>query len=121
MTEAIAGRTLLVVEDEPLLGMLLEDVLTDAGAVVLGPAPTVERALDLLAQQPVDAAILDVNLAGVRSDAVAVRLEQLGVPFIYATAYGDSALDLGAGREVPVLRKPYDVADVMAALDRLLG
>lgn len=121
MTDAIAGRTLLVVEDEPLLGMLLEDVLTDAGAVVLGPAPTVERALDLLTDRPVDAAILDVNLGGVRSDAVAARLEQMGVPFIYATAYGDNALDLGMGSRVPVLRKPYDVADVMNALNRLLG
>ncbi|HZH42598.1 MAG TPA: response regulator [Lysobacter sp.] len=119
MSEGIVGRTLLVVEDEPLLGMLLEDVLTDAGATVLGPAPTVERALELLDRDRVDAVILDVNLGGVRSDAVAARLEEMGVPFVYATAYGDNALAFG--NQVPVLRKPYDVGDVMSALGRLLS
>lgn len=120
MSELIAGRTLLVVEDEPLLGMLLDDVLSDAGARVLGPAATVERALELLtAATGVDAAILDVNLGGVRSDAVASRLEEMGVPFVFATAYGDGAID--GGRSAPVLRKPYDVGEVLETLARLLA
>lgn len=116
---AIAGRTLLVVEDEPLLGMLLEDVLGDAGAAVLGPATTVERALELLkSADRVDAAIVDVNLAGVRSDAVASELVARGVPFVYATAYGDDTL-MAAGAS-GLLRKPYDIGDVMVAVGRLL-
>ena len=90
MSGDIAGQTILVVEDEPLLGMLLEDVLSDAGATVLGPAATVEQALALIGASEIHAAILDVNLRGVRSDAVASELAERGVPYVFATAYGET-------------------------------
>ena len=118
MSGEISGHTILVVEDEPLLGMLLEDVLSDAGATVIGPAATVEQALALIGASSIDAAILDVNLRGVRSDAVATELAHKGVPYLFATAYGETVL--GAAPGAPVLRKPYDLAEVMAALRRLL-
>ena len=116
----LSGRRILVVEDEALVAMLVEDALLDAGAEVVGPVATVMEALALLRGQLPEAAVLDLNLAGETSTPVADELARLGVPFVVATGYGADGLPPGHAN-VPVLAKPYDPADLTAALSRLWG
>lgn len=103
----LAGLRILVVEDEPLLAFALEDMLTDVGCTVVGPAHNLRRAIQLVEQEDIDGAILDVNLAGERVFPLADLLAERRVPFLYVTGYGTSLLrerDHGC----PVLQKPYD-------------
>jgi DNA-binding NtrC family response regulator len=98
-----AGQ-ILVVEDEFLIAMELEHTLRRAGYEVLGPAPSVGTALELLRQERPDAAVLDVSLAGERVTPVAEVLRAMGVPFVLASGYG--AAELNAD---PVLRDAVNV------------
>ena len=87
----LTDRRILVVEDEFLL---MEDLcrdLQDAGAVVVGPAPSVAQALALIETEPaIDAAILDVNLGGEMAFPVADALQRRDCPFVFTTGYSDS-------------------------------
>ena len=85
---SLQGVRIFVAEDEFLLALDLCDILTGAGAQVVGPArsPT-EAAAMLAAQAPVDVALLDLNLAGESSESIAVTLHGQGVPVILTTGY----------------------------------
>ena len=74
---------ILVVEDEWLIAADIEDALHQAEYEVVGPAPSVAEALQLLAREPVDAAILDVNLASEKSFAIAQALIERQIPFTF--------------------------------------
>jgi two-component SAPR family response regulator len=113
----LTGLRVLVLEDEALLSMLLEDVLAELGCVLVGPYGHTDEALAFLQtqQEAIDFGILDVNVAGQRSDAVALEFDRLGVPFVFSTGYDDSALDQ-RWRGKPCLRKPFRPAD----LERIL-
>jgi len=111
---ALAGSRILVIEDEPLVAMMVEDMLVECGAEVIGPASTLADAFALAEAGGFDAALVDVNLNGERSDAVAALLRERGIPFIYATGYG-AAADDGA-----TLTKPYRREQMEAALERAL-
>jgi two-component SAPR family response regulator len=113
----LTGLRVLVLEDEALLSMLLEDVLGELGCTLVGPYGHNEEALAFLAANPagVDFGILDVNVSGHRSDAVALEFDRLGVPFVFSTGYDESALDQ-RWRNKPCLRKPFRPAD----LERIL-
>jgi CheY-like chemotaxis protein len=115
---SLAGRRVLVVEDETLVAMLVEDTLADAGVVVLGPAATVAESLALLEKDRPDLAVLDLNLAGETSEPVAEALIRMGVPFVVASGYGAAGLPQRLAN-VPVLAKPYAPEDLTAALARL--
>ncbi|HWL82011.1 MAG TPA: response regulator [Roseomonas sp.] len=114
----LKGRRILVVEDEALIAMLVEDALLEAGACVLGPAATVEEALTLFREERPEAAVLDINLAGQASTPVADTLVEHAIPFVVATGYGAAGLP-ERHREVPVLAKPYDPRDLIAALEQV--
>jgi PAS domain S-box-containing protein len=114
----LKGARVLIVEDAVLLAMELEGGLTDAGATVVGPAYELEEAMGLL-DQPIDAAVLDANLNGHSVTPVAEALSQRGTPFVFATGYGEAGGAPG-GFEAPVIRKPYDVTQVAAAVAELL-
>lgn len=116
--ERLDGFRVLVAEDEPLVAMLLEDVLLDAGATILGPAATVTEGLALAASSRPDLAVLDFNLSGETCLPLADALFAAGVPFLVATGYGgDSPLPRHAG--VEVLQKPYEPSALLAALGKL--
>ncbi len=111
---SLQGKRVLVVEDEALLAMMLEDVFSDAGAHVVGPAATVEQAIALIASQVIDVALLDVCLRDQRSDPVAETLRERGVPYVLATGYNNPhGAELASA---PTLRKPYRFEEVEAAL-----
>ncbi|MFC7736748.1 response regulator [Roseomonas sp. GCM10028921] len=115
---SLAGRRVLVVEDETLVAMLVEDTLADAGVQVLGPVATVSEALSVLESERPDLAVLDLNLAGETSEPVAERLMAMEVPFVVASGYGAAGLPQRLVGN-PVLAKPYAPEDLTAALARL--
>jgi two-component sensor histidine kinase len=115
----LKGARVLIVEDAVLLALELETGLSDAGAQVIGPAYELEEALALL-DQPIDAAVLDANLNGRSVAPVAELLSQRGIPFVFATGYGEAGGAPG-GFEAPVIRKPYDVTQVATAVAALLA
>lgn len=112
-------KSILLVEDEPLIAMMLEDVLDSLGHTVAGTCETAASGLDLVAQGNIDAAILDLNLRdGEQSIPVADALADRGIPFLFATGgHGDSIPERHRGR--PTLAKPFTmeaVEDALAAL-----
>ena len=83
---------MLVVEDEMLVALLVEDMLADAGCIVIGPFARVRDALAAAAAEVLDLALLDVNVADEKVFPVAYALEERGVPFLFLTGYGQAAL-----------------------------
>ncbi|MBS0411741.1 MAG: response regulator [Proteobacteria bacterium] len=115
----LAGRRLLVVEDEVFVAMLIEDVLEGAGGAVIGPAARVDEALALIEAENPDGALLDVNLGGELVYPVAEALARLEIPFVFVTGYGAEGIAPPfKGR--PTIKKPFlpaaFVAQVVAAL-----
>lgn len=117
--DSVKDRRILIVEDAVLLALELEAGLTEAGAKVIGVAADVEEALRL-AGTAFDVAVLDANLNGVSVTPVAEALRRLHRPFIFATGYGDAA-PAPEGFDAPVVRKPYNVAQIAAAVAEALG
>ncbi|MGA7259616.1 MAG: response regulator [Stellaceae bacterium] len=120
MTAALEGLRVLVVEDEYLVATLIEDMLTSAGCVVLGPIPRLAEALDAAHRGTFDAAVLDVNLAGDRIDPVADLLSRRNVPFVFVTGYTKGALP-GVHAERPRLCKPFKMADLLDKLSSVVA
>ena len=87
----MAARRILIIEDETLIAMMVEDFLIDLGWTVVGLAGTLDRALAMVRDADIDAAILDVNLNGQQSFAVAEILGDRHIPFVFATGYGTRA------------------------------
>lgn len=120
-TPARTGRRVLILEDEPLIAMLLVDILEGAGFTIAGPAYDVAQALTIVSDNNIDVAILDINLgAGATSAPVADELSKLGIPFIFATGYSSSKL-----RDVDTCRlmvsKPYNERELIAGLVAAVG
>jgi CheY-like chemotaxis protein len=113
----LANKRILVVEDEPIVAMMLEDLLKDLGAQIVGPASSLVHAL-ALTSEPLDCAILDINLGADRSHAISARLRELGVPFIFATGYGACAA--GPFADAEIVHKPYRGDHITAALTRAM-
>jgi CheY-like chemotaxis protein len=118
MDNLFSGRRVLVVEDEMMVLMNIEDMLTDLGCAV-SAAATVDQALALIDAQAFDAAVVDVNLDGRQSYSVADALGARGVPFLFSTGCSGQSMKDGY-RDRPVLGKPYSVADLVEILTRLL-
>jgi CheY-like chemotaxis protein len=116
----LAGRRILVVEDEPLIAMLLEDMLDDLQVESAGTADSVQAALQLIETvDGFDGAILDMNLRGKSVEPVADALSERGIPFVFASGYG-SAAHLKDHSAAPVLAKPFQRDALEAALISLL-
>ena len=114
----LAGKQILLVEDEFIVAAMAEDMLTELGASVIGPASTISKALDLARTCAIDAAVLDVNMNGDRIDPVAEVLRARRIPMVFATGYG--ACPFAGAHEVPVLDKPYTQEQLATALARAL-
>ena len=116
MNKLLLGRSVLVVEDEMLVVMMIEDMLSDLGCEAITTAATVDQALQHIENGVFDVAMLDMNLGGQSSETVADALASRSVPFIYST--GNSSGDMKLGhRDRPVLRKPFK----FKALEELLA
>ena len=111
-----AGRRVLVVEDEYMLAEDLREELERAGAEVLGPVPSVKKALEILQSEPrPDMALLDINLQGEMAWPVADLLRNTGIPFIFATGYDAKAIPPRYA-DVPRTEKPVALRNLGAAM-----
>ena len=118
--QLLSGKRVLVIEDEMLVLMAIEDMLTDLGCTSITVAGNVETALDIVAAEQFELAILDINLNGRRSYAIAEALSSGGVPFAFSTGYGEHGVGEGYGGR-PVLNKPYDCGQLTKVLTDLLA
>jgi DNA-binding NtrC family response regulator len=120
----MAGRgtkegIVLVVEDEPLIMLELEQMLSELGWHATRLASDIERAAAIAENEVLDLAILDVNVKGKTSFAVARILEKRNVPIILATGYSTDMITDNYPRAV-YLQKPYTKSDLARALERVL-
>lgn len=116
--QLLSDMRVLVVEDEMLVMMSIEDMLTDLGCTQIMSASSVDQALIAIQTHSFDAATLDVNLNGTQSYAVAEALVEHGVPFAFSTGYGARGM-ADAFSDWPVLDKPFNfrqLTEVMTAL-----
>lgn len=114
----LAGLRILVVEDDMMIALLVEEALQGFGCVVIGPVGKLDAALRLASDEVLDAAILDVTIRGGQVFPVAERLISRGIPFAFASGYGDWALP-DAFRNQPRLIKPFTVRDLEARVQAL--
>lgn len=113
-------RRVLVVEDELLIGMLLEDMLNDLGYEVVATVGRLEEALQMAREVAVDVAILDVNLNGQEVYPVADVLAGRNIPFVFASGYGDNGLP-APYQNRPTLPKPFQQELLQSRLAALLA
>jgi len=111
---------ILVVEDEPLVGMWTSEVLAELGYKVLGPCLDVARATKIIEETRIDGAVLDVNLAGEPVFAVANLLAARNVPLVFLTGYEKTVLEKPFDA-APLLQKPIAADDLERALESVLG
>ena len=121
MTQPLSGRRVLIVEDESLVAMLLETILVDMECIPVGPASNIDDG-EILARdtENLDAALLDVNVAGRQVFPVAEVLKARGVPFVFSTGYGEGGLP-EEWRGQPTLQKPFTEAAIRDALMKAMG
>jgi CheY-like chemotaxis protein len=110
---------ILVVEDELMIRMLLEDMLGELGHTVAAEAARIEEALDAAKNADFDIAILDVNLNGQPISPVADALVARGMPFVFATGYGERGLP-EPYRDRPTLKKPFQMDGLKQMLQTAL-
>ena len=121
MTDALRGRRVLVIEDESLVAMLLETILEDLGCEVVGPEANIDDGLAAAqAADGLDAALLDVNVAGREVFPVAEALMARSIPFVFSTGYGESGLP-PHWRGRPTIQKPFTEAAIRDALIRAIS
>jgi CheY-like chemotaxis protein len=111
-------RSILIVEDEPLVAMLLVDFLEELGYAVAAQASSVEDGLARLKDTNFDVAILDVNLRGQPVWPIADTLQKQGRPFVLATGY-DGNQTKGRYPQAGILAKPYDLQSLRQTLETL--
>jgi CheY-like chemotaxis protein len=109
------GLRVLIVEDDYLVSLLLEDMLTDLGHRIIGPASELANALELAQREEMDVAVLDINLRGAETYPIAAALTERAIPFIFATGYGRHSLREPYG-DAPLLKKPFQQSDLESVL-----
>jgi two-component SAPR family response regulator len=114
-SQRFAGQRILIVEDEFLLADEARRKLQKLGAVVIGPTGRVDEALELIGEEEVDAAILDVYLEGDFVFPVAEKLQSLNIPFVFATAYNPLIIPDSFGGFV-LCEKPIELENIAVAL-----
>jgi two-component sensor histidine kinase len=118
--QIIDGRTVLLVEDSLIIALDAEDILKRLGAIQVATAATVEQALEAIDSVMPSLALLDINLGDQTSFAIADRLRELGIPFLFATGYGEQAQLPDDHKARMVLQKPYTLEIVARALPELI-
>jgi CheY-like chemotaxis protein len=114
------AKRIFVAEDEMMIRMLLEDMLEELGYVITAQAGRIEDAMAAATTAEFDLAILDVNLNGAPIAPVADALQARGMPFVFASGYGEGDLP-EPHRDRPFLRKPFRMDSLQRMLERALG
>lgn len=119
MSGDLNGKRILIVEDSPLIAAVLEDMLQDLGCIVAGPTGSMAYAMEMAEKEPLDAAVIDINIRGGKVFPVAETLTARNIPFLLASGYADWTLPEHL-RERPRLVKPYSAEVVERQLLKLL-
>jgi DNA-binding response OmpR family regulator len=114
------GLRVLVVEDEMLIAMLFEEFLRDLGCKIIGPVGRVAKAIPLAKLEPLDAAILDVNVAREEVFPVACELASRAIPFLFVSGYGADSLPK-EWRNRPLLQKPFNSGQLERSMSMALA
>ena len=109
-----------MIEDSPVVGPFVADALTLLGFEVVGPAPNMASAREMIEEQTVDAALVDVFIRGERVFPLCEMLVRKGVPFILTSGYADWQIP-EQWQDRPRLNKPYVIDQLEEALTSLLG
>lgn len=117
---SLQGRQILIVEDSPVVAPFTADVVGELGCTVIGPAPNMAVARQLLEEEQFDAAIMDIHIRGERVFPLLEVLEARGIPFVLSSGYADWAIP-DKWQDRPRLQKPYTIDQVEAALKSLLA
>ena len=115
----LKGRRVFVVEDDPMVAMLLVDMLDAIGCETVAVASHLEEAMEKVQCLSFDLAILDINLEGANTFHVAELLAKRGIGFVFATGYGNAHLPADL-TNAPVLQKPFVERDIARALRRAI-
>ena len=115
-----AGRRILLVEDSPVVAPFTADLLEELGCSVVGPAPNMAAARELIENEEFDAAIMDIHMRGERVFPLCEALEARRVPFILTSGYADWQIP-DKWEDRPRLQKPYTIEEVRRALLALFG
>jgi CheY-like chemotaxis protein len=117
MPRILEGRRIMIVEDEYLIAMEVQDLLTELGAEVVGPFGRLAPAVEAVNREQLHGALLDVRLDGETIDAIAEALVARGVPVLLATGYEKAQLPPSL-QHLPMVRKPYDEKELRGLLER---
>lgn len=115
----VTARTALVVEDNMLIAMEAEEMLRDLGYADCHICGSVRGAMQILADHPINFALLDMDLGGETSEEIATSLLAKGTPFIFASGYDDFPTLAAELTRVPVVAKPYTERDIANAIEGL--
>jgi CheY-like chemotaxis protein len=113
------GRRILVVEDSPVVAPFTADVLGELGYEVVGPAPNMAAARDLVDGEEFDAAVMDIHIRGERVFSLCEVLAAKGIPFVLTSGYADWQIP-DRWQDAPRLQKPYTIDQVQSALSEVL-
>ena len=119
-SRALADLPILLVEDQMLIALDAEMMLSEFGLTTVVTASSAGEALNRLKTFKPVAAVLDVNLGVGTSIGVAEELRRMGTPFVFATGYGDTSIIPAAFSDIHVVRKPYSSSELGAAILRLV-
>jgi len=106
----LANRRILVAEDEGLIALDLESMLQEFGCEVVGPLSDIHDILEAIRSQPVDSALLDVNLRGRQVFEILPEFISRRIPVVLTSGYDDATLFPRVFRELPRISKPFDLA-----------
>jgi DNA-binding response OmpR family regulator len=115
----LKGRRILVIEDSPVVAPFTADVLLELGCDVVGPAPNMAAARQLMETEDLDAALLDIHIRGERVFPLCDVLAAKRVPFVLTSGYADWNIP-EKWEDRPRLQKPYTMEQIEAALNALL-
>lgn len=114
MTTVFTGDV-LIVEDNFIIAMDVEELVTELGATIVHIASSCDQALSAIKSAEITAAILDFNLDNDTSVSVADALQERGIPFVFATGYSDLSILPERYQSQPLLKKPYTREDIAIA------
>jgi len=117
----LAGRRVFIVEDESLVAMMMEAMIEELGATVVGSKGRIAEALDFIAARhnEIDVAVLDLNLGGARSYPVASAVNKHGIPIVFSTGYQDGDIS-DEWRDYPMINKPFQLSELQLAIAQAL-
>jgi CheY-like chemotaxis protein len=116
----LKGRRILVVEDSPVVAPFTAEILSELGCTVVGPAPNMAAARELIEAGGFEAALMDVHIRGERVFPLCEMLEAAGVPFVLTSGYADWEMP-EKWTDRPRLPKPYTIEEVEEALSGILS